>query len=158
MVDETAGDDRAPTAGPQETAAREGRRPRLLYLSFFFPPSRASGVFRGRATANHLAESGWDVTVLTAPTEFFSYYLDGASDETLLATVDPRVRVVRPPMSAYRWESDVRRFGRFGAISRWSGRGSTSSARNRSSRSSTRAGCRACCVGRPRCTCAGAST
>jgi glycosyltransferase involved in cell wall biosynthesis len=88
-------------------------KPRALYLSFFFPPSRASGVFRGRATANHLAQAGWDVTVVTAPREFFSRHLSGASDESLEATVDPRVTVVRPKMFAYHWEKDVRRFGAF---------------------------------------------
>jgi len=31
---------------------RPTRRPRILYLSFYFPPSRASGVYRARATAN----------------------------------------------------------------------------------------------------------
>lgn len=101
---------------PAARSTRSGRgpgarRPRVLYLSFFFPPSRASGVFRGRATANHLAEAGWDVTVLTAPREFFRDHLDNGSDETLEATVDPRVRVERPKMNAYRWESDVRKFG-----------------------------------------------
>lgn len=96
---------------PDEAAAQN--RPRALYLSFFFPPSRASGVFRGRATANHLARAGWDVTVLTAPREFFTYHLDGASDESLEATVDPRVEVVRPRMITYHWEKDVRRFGAF---------------------------------------------
>lgn len=100
------------TAGPEKAAQRAGRRPRLLYLAFFFPPSRGSGVFRARATANHYAEAGWDVTVITAPREFFSYYLDGGSDETLEATVDPRVRVERPPMNTYHWETDVRRFSR----------------------------------------------
>jgi glycosyltransferase involved in cell wall biosynthesis len=85
----------------------------VLYLSFYFPPSRASGVFRARATANHLAEAGWDVTVLTAPREFFEYHLDGAADPLLEATVDPRVKVERPAMNAYAFEHDVRRFGRF---------------------------------------------
>jgi glycosyltransferase involved in cell wall biosynthesis len=89
------------------------RAPRVLYLSFYFPPSRASGVFRARATANHLVEAGWDVTVLTAPREFFEYHLDGAADPLLEATVDPRVRVERPAMNAYHFEHDVRRFGRF---------------------------------------------
>ncbi|MEN3610730.1 glycosyltransferase [Plantactinospora sp. ZYX-F-223] len=80
-------------------------------MSFYFPPSRASGVFRARATANHLAEAGWDVTVLTAPRKFFSHYLENGSDESLEATVDPRVQVVRAPMNAYIWETDVRQFG-----------------------------------------------
>jgi glycosyltransferase involved in cell wall biosynthesis len=84
--------------------------PRVLYLCFFFPPSRGSGVFRGRATANHLAHAGWDVTVITAPRSFFSHNLDGAVDESLEATVDDRVRVERTKMNAYRWERDVRRF------------------------------------------------
>jgi hypothetical protein len=64
--------------------------PRVLYLSFYFPPSRASGVFRARATANHLAAAGRDVTVLSAPREFFRYYLNGADDPALEATVGPR--------------------------------------------------------------------
>jgi glycosyltransferase involved in cell wall biosynthesis len=85
----------------------------VLYLCFFFPPSRASGVFRGRATANHLAAAGWDVTVITAPREFFHRHLDGAADDALEATVDPAVRVERPRMNTFGWESDVRRFGVF---------------------------------------------
>ncbi len=94
-------------------AGRSERRPRVLYLSFYFPPSRASGVFRARATANHLAQAGWDVTVLTAPREFFDHYLDGAADPALEETVDPRVRVERPAMNTYHFEHDVRRFGVF---------------------------------------------
>lgn len=93
------------------TAAGAPSRPRVLYLSFYFPPSRASGVFRARATANHLAEAGWDVTVFAAPREFFTHYLGGAVDESLEATVDPRVHVERPPMSMRHWETDVRKFG-----------------------------------------------
>jgi len=90
------------------------RRPRVLYLAFYFPPSRASGVFRARATANHLAASGWDVTVHTAPREFFEHYLH-AVDESLEPTLDPRLRVVRPRMGYAHWETDIRRFGRFRA-------------------------------------------
>ncbi|MEH1017517.1 glycosyltransferase [Micromonospora sp. CPCC 206060] len=106
------GDGLPDRAGADPGVPTSGRPLRVLYLSFFFPPSRASGVFRGRATANHFAQAGWDVTVITAPREFFSYYLDKASDPTLEATVDPRVRVERPPMNTYHWETDVRRFGR----------------------------------------------
>ncbi|MGJ7442408.1 glycosyltransferase [Aquipuribacter sp. MA13-6] len=89
-----------------------GRRPRVLYLAFYFPPTRASGVFRARATANHLAEQGWDVTVHTAPRKFFTEYIDSC-DDTLEATVHPDVRVVRPGMSFYRWTTDIRAYGRF---------------------------------------------
>lgn len=90
------------------------RRPRVLYLAFYFPPSRASGVYRARATANHLAANGWDVTVLTAPQRYLREVI-GSVDEALVATVDPRVAVERPSMSYYPWEHDIRRFGRFRA-------------------------------------------
>lgn len=88
------------------------RRPRVLYLAFYFPPTRASGVFRARATANHLAEQGWDVTVHTAPRKFFTQYIDSC-DDSLEATVHPDVRVVRPGMDFYRWITDIRDYGRF---------------------------------------------
>ncbi|WP_254370527.1 glycosyltransferase [Streptomyces sp. A3M-1-3] len=84
----------------------------MLYLAYYFPPSRASGVFRARATANHLAEAGWDVTVYTAPREFFEKYLKNACDPSLEETIDPRVTVERPAMSYYHWEKDVRQFGK----------------------------------------------
>ena len=90
------------------------RRPRILYLSFFFPPSRASGVYRGRATANHLAAHGWDVTVFAAPLRFL-YEAIGSVDEELASTVDGRIRVVRPGFSQFPWEHDLRRFTRLRA-------------------------------------------
>jgi glycosyltransferase involved in cell wall biosynthesis len=85
-----------------------------LYLSFFFPPSRASGVYRGRATANHLVAKGWDVTVFAAPLRFL-YEAIGSVDEELASTVDGRIRVVRPGFSQFPWQHDLRRFGRFRA-------------------------------------------
>ncbi|GAA2144364.1 glycosyltransferase [Glycomyces algeriensis] len=69
--------------------------PRLLYLAFFFPPSRASGVYRSRAVANHFTRAGWDVTVLSGPVDHFTAASSGL-DDALAATVDPSVRVVRP--------------------------------------------------------------
>jgi len=86
------------------------RRPRVLYLSFYFPPSRASGVYRARATANFLAEQGWDVTVLTAPMRFLQD-VAGSVDESL--TVVPGIRVERPELDYFKWEHDLRRFSRF---------------------------------------------
>jgi hypothetical protein len=44
-------------------------RPRLCFIAFYFPPTRASGVFRSRAIANHFADAGWDVTVITPQRE-----------------------------------------------------------------------------------------
>jgi glycosyltransferase involved in cell wall biosynthesis len=90
------------------------RSPRVLYLAFFFPPSRSSGVYRARATANHLARSGWDVTVYTAPREFFTRYI-GSTDPSLEESVEPGIRVERPGMGYFRWERDIRRYGRFRA-------------------------------------------
>lgn len=83
--------------------------PRLLYLAFYFPPSRASGVFRARATANHFVEQGWDVTVLRAPDTFF-YDIVGSVDEALTATVDPRLEVLQPEMDYFAWQSDLREY------------------------------------------------
>ena len=98
------------------TTSRNGtaRPPRVLYLAFFYPPSRSSGVYRARATADHLARQGWDVTVYTAPREFFTRYI-GSTDESLEQGTDPRIRVERPGMGYFRWERDIRRYGRFRA-------------------------------------------
>ncbi len=86
------------------------RRPRLLYLAFFFPPTRASGVYRSRAMANHFAAAGWDVTVLTAPKIFFTDYLD-SYDPSLEATLHPDIRVERVDFDKRHWEQDIRRIG-----------------------------------------------
>ncbi|WP_149183140.1 glycosyltransferase [Streptomyces sp. TRM49041] len=86
---------------------RSERRPRVLYLAFYFPPSRASGVYRARATANHLVEKGWDVTVCAAPLDFL-YNVIGSVDEELSKTVDPSIRVERPSLNQYTWQQDLR--------------------------------------------------
>ncbi len=88
---------------------RSDRRPRVLYLAFYFPPSRASGVYRARATANHLVEKGWDVTVCASPLDFL-YNRIGSVDEGLSATVDPRIQVERPSLNQYTWQQDLREF------------------------------------------------
>ncbi|GAA3371514.1 hypothetical protein GCM10020367_22490 [Streptomyces sannanensis] len=93
------------------TNRRDRRRPRVLYLAFYFPPSRASGVYRARATANHLAKSGWDVTVCAAPLDFL-YETIGSVDESLSETVDPGIRVERPSLNQYSWQQDLRDFSR----------------------------------------------
>jgi glycosyltransferase involved in cell wall biosynthesis len=78
-------------------------------LAFFFPPSRASGVYRARATANHLVANGWDVTVFSAPLKFL-YDVIGSVDERLSETVDPRIRIERPSLNCYTWQHDLREF------------------------------------------------
>ncbi|NDU71892.1 glycosyltransferase [Actinomadura sp. DSM 109109] len=89
-----------------------GRRPRLLYLAFYFPPSRASGVYRPRATANRLTELGWDVTVFAAPFPFL-YGTIGTVDDGLMETVDPRITLVRPDLNRFVWQTDLREYSRF---------------------------------------------
>ncbi|WP_229758849.1 glycosyltransferase [Peterkaempfera bronchialis] len=103
---------RRPVRTPPRRAARSG--PRVLYLAFFFPPTRASGVYRALATANLLADRGWEVTVATAPREFFADYLR-SHDPSLEGRIHPAVTVERPRMGYFRWERDVRRFGRLRA-------------------------------------------
>ncbi|MFC4335321.1 glycosyltransferase [Salininema proteolyticum] len=75
-------------------------RPRLLYVSLFYPPSRASGVYRAKTTADLFAESGWDVTVATADEGYFAS-LAGSTDPSLVPGIDESVRVKRvsPPSS-----------------------------------------------------------
>ena len=56
-------------------------------MAFYFPPARASGVFRARAIANHFVSAGWSVSVLTADESFFTDTLRQA-DHTMASTVD----------------------------------------------------------------------
>jgi glycosyltransferase involved in cell wall biosynthesis len=91
------------------TNLRQSPRPRIVYVAFYFPPTRASGVYRSRATANHLAAAGWDVTVLTPQREFFTDYIHSV-DPSLEATVRGDVRVDRVRFPGRAFEPDVRRF------------------------------------------------
>lgn len=88
------------------------RRPRLLYLAFYFPPSRASGVYRARATANRLAQQGFDVTVFAAPLSFL-YDTIGSVDEKLGETVDPSITVLRPKLNRYTWQTELQDYSGF---------------------------------------------
>ncbi|MGZ4625254.1 MAG: glycosyltransferase [Kineosporiaceae bacterium] len=84
-------------------------RPRIVYVAFYFPPTRASGVYRSRATANHLAAAGWDVTVITPQREFFTDYIN-SFDPSLESTVRGDVQVDRVRFPGRAWEPDVRRY------------------------------------------------
>lgn len=74
------------------------KRPRLLYLAFFYPPSRASGVYRAIATSQLFANSGWDVTVVTADRNFLDDEL-GAADRSLEQMIPAGVEVERVPFT-----------------------------------------------------------
>lgn len=73
----------------------------LLYIAFFFPPSRSSGVYRALATVQAFTREGWDVTVLTADERFFDYEI-GSVDRSLLELIPDGVEVVRVPFSFQR--------------------------------------------------------
>lgn len=87
-------------------------RPRLLFIAFYFPPSRASGVFRSRAIANHFADAGWDVTVITPQREFFTETIRSV-DETLEATVNPDVTIDRVHFPGRPWQTNLRELSWF---------------------------------------------
>ena len=85
------------------------RKPRLLYIAFYFPPTRASGVYRSLATANHFAARGWDVTVLTINEEYFRDFVH-SWDPSLVARVDPSVAIERVWYPGWRFEPSLRRY------------------------------------------------
>ncbi len=83
--------------------------PHLLLVAMHFPPSRASGVYRPLAMANHLARHGWRVTVVTVDRGFFEH-VTKSSDPALEKAVHPRVTVVRAPMHRQPLETDLSRY------------------------------------------------
>lgn len=78
-------------------------------VAFYFPPSRASGVYRMLALANHLVEQDFEVTVFTVTPDFFEH-ITQSSDESLLDSIDPRVAVERIPLPMQHLETHPRRF------------------------------------------------
>lgn len=87
-------------------------RPHIALVAFYFPPSRASGVYRMLALANYLARSGWDVTVVTVTEDFFDR-ITRSSDPSLVNAIHPAVRVERVPLPMKHLEPDLRRYGWF---------------------------------------------
>lgn len=82
-------------------------KPHLLYVAFFFPPSRSSGVYRALATVQAFVAGGWDVTVLTADERFFEFEI-GSVDRSLLRSIPDGVEIVRVPFSFQPAGSSVR--------------------------------------------------
>ena len=80
-------------------AAPGARRPHLLYIAFWYPPSRASGVHRALATSRGFVDAGWDVTVITCATEYLTETV-GSIDLSLMEQVPSEARVVRVPRIA----------------------------------------------------------
>jgi glycosyltransferase involved in cell wall biosynthesis len=86
------------------------RRPHLLLVAMFFPPSRASGVYRPLAMANFFAARGWRVSVITATRDFFED-ITGSIDPTLEGFIAPEIDVIRVPVPAGHLQTDVRKLG-----------------------------------------------
>jgi glycosyltransferase involved in cell wall biosynthesis len=49
------------------TRSSSADRPRLLFISYYFPPRQSAGALRWRKMAPFLHELGWDIDVLTTP-------------------------------------------------------------------------------------------
>ena len=88
--------------------------PHLLYIAFWFPPSRASGVYRALATARAFVEAGWDVTVMTTTERFLEDEI-GSVDTSLIEEIPDEVTVLRVPFTFDQsgLESDVRKMSWF---------------------------------------------
>jgi len=90
-------------------------KPHLVYIAFWYPPSRASGVYRSIATVNEFLAAGWDVTVVTTTSDFFQDEI-GSIDTSLLAYVPDDVAVVRVPFTlGLVGQLDIRSMSRFSA-------------------------------------------
>jgi hypothetical protein len=48
--------------------SKQGSRRKLLFISYFFPPTAGGGVFRPLAMVKYLSRLGWDITVITSTT------------------------------------------------------------------------------------------
>lgn len=90
------------------SGARPTGRPHALYVAWGFPPMAAGGTFRTLATANVLADCGFDVTVLTTTRE--SYLGLVGIDDALIAQIDQRIEVVRIPFAGPARKWDIRRW------------------------------------------------
>lgn len=90
-------------------------KPHLLYIAFWYPPSRASGVYRALATTEVLLDAGWDVTVITTTTEFLEDEV-GSTDPSLMSQLSEHANVVRVPFTFDLGPRiDVRSMGRLSA-------------------------------------------
>lgn len=94
---------------------RGGSGRRLLYLAFWYPPSRASGVYRALATSKSFSDAGWDVTVVTTNREFLEDEV-GSIDSSLEMQIPDTVSVERVPFTFWQPPGrDLRSVGWLGA-------------------------------------------
>jgi hypothetical protein len=87
--------------------------PHLIYIAIGFPPAAKSSAYRMRTTANLFCEIGWDVTVVTVHDE--AWEREFGIDPTLSEGVDPRIRIVKLPLSREDLDPDIRHYSEFRA-------------------------------------------
>ena len=86
------------------TAAGAGAgRGKLLFISYFFPPTAGGGVFRPLAMVKYLSRLGWNVTVITSTTP--RHY---PTDPDLEKQIPSTVEIIRIPVV---WEGSMLRRG-----------------------------------------------
>jgi glycosyltransferase involved in cell wall biosynthesis len=74
------------------------RRPRLLFLTWNFPPAKAIACVRTWSTAKYLARLGWDVTVVTPHPSVWRHLEDPEATEANL-----RREGIRRILTGHRW-------------------------------------------------------
>lgn len=62
---------------PEENRGELAKRPKLLFLAYFFPPGPTIGAVRTRNLARYLARLGWEVTVVTPDPSLWRNIEDG---------------------------------------------------------------------------------
>ncbi len=82
--------------------------PHVIYVAIGFPPAAKSCAYRMREVANELCAQGWDVTVVSL--DRGAWEQEFGMDESLLARVDPRVRIVELPLRRPDLDPDVTRY------------------------------------------------
>ena len=66
--EESPGNNASPGRKDPGPRRKDQGRPRLLFISYFFPPARTIACVRAHAMAKWLVRAGWEVTVITPQT------------------------------------------------------------------------------------------
>ena len=99
-----------PAPGGTDAATGTTRMPHVVLIALYYPPSRASGVYRALAMSQLLAQGRYRVTVITAPEDYYAR-ITGSSDPSLLSHIDPSVRVERVRLPDGHLRQDIRDLG-----------------------------------------------
>lgn len=72
---------------------------KILFISYFFPPTAGGGVFRPLAMVKYLSRLGWDITLITATTP--KHY---PTDHELVKQIPENVEIEKVPVV---WEGSI---------------------------------------------------